>query len=257
MKNSLLLFGIILLLFQANIFAQDIKVLNGKIIDQDSLPVGGINIINLSRGSGTSSLDNGEFKITAEINDSIYFSSIQYENKTIKVTALMLAIDNKVQLKERLNELDEVLIKDIDLTGHLANDEKNRELSVYEEYGIPFPKKPEPIISRQLRFMRGSFNDPVSAIAYSINGKRKVMERAQELSNTQNLVAKAYGMIPLNYYTEELNIPDSEIENFLYYLAEFDVFKELVRVKNIFGLMDFMKEHSEEFLKIRKAEKNE
>lgn len=256
MKSNLLMF-VLLIFCLSNTAAQELKVLKGTVIDQDSLPIAGINIINLSRGSGTSSLDNGQFKITAEVDDSIYFSSVQYENETIKVTALMLAINNKVQLNDRLNELDEVLIKDIDLTGHLANDEKNRELSVYEEYGIPFPKKPEPVISRQLNFMRGGFSDPVSAIAYTINGKRKVMEKAQELSETQDLVTKAYGLIPLKYYTEDLNIPQDEIENFLYYLVEFSVFKEMLRVKNIFGLMDFMKDHSEEFLEIRKREKNE
>ncbi|MAM19999.1 MAG: hypothetical protein ABGW91_13100 [Christiangramia sp.] len=250
MNNFRYFFLLLVLSSAIKVSAQDTQVFSGRVVDESNMAVQGINIINLDRGTGTSSQEDGSFELPAQLNDSIYFSAVQYANKTVVFEALMIGGNNEIVLQDRLDELDEVLISDIKLSGHISLDQKNRELSVYEKFGIPFPTPPPLMIDRQLQFMQGA-GDPVSAIIYSLNGKRKLMQKAKEKATTKKLVMEAYGLLPLNYYPDELGIEEEEILNFLYYLADFSVFKNLVQSKLLFDLMDFMKEHSGGFLEIR------
>ena len=97
----------------------------GQII-ADSIGFTQVNIVNLTQKIGTVNNTKGEFIIDAEEGDKIMFSSVQYEPYQITVTLdILQQTDNKIYLFRLVNELEEVNISNIDLTGNLVEDAAN------------------------------------------------------------------------------------------------------------------------------------
>jgi len=89
-------------------------------------------IINLKTNQGTSSNNNGDFRMFVKIGDSIKVSSIQHLTKIVTVTKSN--IDNKIIaifLTPKVYQLDEFELKKHDLSGRLDIDTK----------GVPKNKK--------------------------------------------------------------------------------------------------------------------
>jgi hypothetical protein len=76
-----------------------------------SYPIRGCHIINVTQRMGTVSDANGDFKITANINDSITFSALGYEPLSIILTESMYDYGYIVKLKPTIYELEEVTIQ--------------------------------------------------------------------------------------------------------------------------------------------------
>jgi len=68
------------------------------------------HVINKTQNTGTITDANGEFKITAYINDSITFSAIGYEKITIALEVFMYNYGHTIILKPQAYDLDEVTI---------------------------------------------------------------------------------------------------------------------------------------------------
>lgn len=97
--------------FSSQINAQEKGVRLNGVVKYDDKPLENINIINKTISLGSASNVNGAFQITASKGDSIEFSSIEYQNRIIKITENH--INNKfisVYLEPGFNELDEVEI---------------------------------------------------------------------------------------------------------------------------------------------------
>ena len=69
------------------------------------------HIINKTQRTGTVSNAYGDFNITANVNDSISFSALGYENLTIALTDSMFTYGYIIKLKPTSYELTEVSIK--------------------------------------------------------------------------------------------------------------------------------------------------
>ena len=69
------------------------------------------HIINKTQNMGTVSDAYGDFKITANVNDSISFSAIGYERITIALTDSMFTYGYIIKLKPATYELEEVTIQ--------------------------------------------------------------------------------------------------------------------------------------------------
>ncbi len=240
--------------FHAN--AQDRQLLRGNIITDSTDSSRGINIINLSSEKGTSSLENGYFELSARAGDSIYFSSVQFENKTIVIKAEDFQIGFAVKLNEKYTELDEVQIDDIKLSGVLNGDIDRVPKSVYDKYGFSYPTKLTPIEERKLRFASGSGGvDVVSMIVYSLNGQKKMFKKVVENSHLAGQVYEAYAFLPEEYFTENLQLPENEIINFLYYCMGFPGFKTLVSNEEKLKFMEFLNDKIEGFKELREIDK--
>lgn len=105
-----------------NFYSQESSILKGK-IKANSPDIEKIHVINLSLEKGAVTDEDGDFQIFAGEEDSLYVSSVQFENKTIVVTKEMIKSKKIIiNLQNRMNELAEVVIDDIKLSGYLAND---------------------------------------------------------------------------------------------------------------------------------------
>jgi len=90
------------------------------------------HIINKTQRTVTVSDAYGDFKITANINDSISFSALGYETLTIVLTESMYDYGLIIKLKPATYELEEVTIQPIDL---------GLQISKWEVYTKPLPNQ--------------------------------------------------------------------------------------------------------------------
>ena len=107
--------------FGTNCFSQEkYALISGEIISSNKT-VSDVHIINLNTKLGTVSNDKGEFELMISLNDTLLFSSIEYERKKIPMTGNFIKYKKiVVDLIPSLNELEEVFIEG--LTGNLSYD---------------------------------------------------------------------------------------------------------------------------------------
>ena len=91
------------------------------------------HVINKTQNTGTVTDANGEFKITAYINDSISFSAIGYEQLTIALTLFMFDRGYIITLKPKTYEIKEI--------GIMLYSLNFPTISKYEIYTPPLPNQ--------------------------------------------------------------------------------------------------------------------
>jgi hypothetical protein len=139
--------------------AQEAKFIRGKVVN-DSLENSAIHIINLSQRLGTITSRDGSFEIIAREEDTLLFSSILYVSKKIIISS---AVFNKsflnVELEKSVNELDEVNISNVKLSGNLDQDLSNLKTFNKCGLGIELSKEPPPTqAERRMMVSAGSIN---------------------------------------------------------------------------------------------------
>ena len=124
MKSYIIAFFLLALSF-ANAQDSTRVELKGKVIVA-SPDLEGITVYNSSSNKGTVTNADGEFTISAKLNDKISISALQFKDFTVLVAQEVL--DSKqmnVFLVEQINKLDEVVILPYDLSGVLEEDIAN------------------------------------------------------------------------------------------------------------------------------------
>lgn len=119
-------------------YAQDPTSVMGTIIDVSTdLPIDRVNIVNLNQVIGTSSNDEGEFEIKANVNDTLHFSYLGYKSIKVRVTNDWLKFGKtKIGMTELALALEEVVVKQLKLTGYLAVDIKQVPVKSNYRYSI-------------------------------------------------------------------------------------------------------------------------
>ena len=119
------------------IFSQDL-VIGVVENDADSKPISNVHVINLNKVEGTITNKDGEFEISAQVNDTLFFSYLGFKSIKIRVTNDLIKFQNsKIKLTELAYALEEVVVSPYQLTGYLEIDARNIPLSKTYRYNIP------------------------------------------------------------------------------------------------------------------------
>jgi len=134
MKKTLYLLFILLI---ANIaWSQDIAdpIINGKVQNAaNDKPLQNVHIVNLNKVVGTVSDENGDFKLSAKVNDTLYFSYLGFKSIRVRVTNDWLKYGKiRIKMTELSIALEEVVIRPIQLTGYVEVDAKT--IPIYDNY---------------------------------------------------------------------------------------------------------------------------
>ncbi|WP_323789658.1 carboxypeptidase-like regulatory domain-containing protein [Psychroserpens sp.] len=130
---------LVFLLFTSVIgYAQEPTSVIGTVIDVSTdLPIDRVNIVNLNQVIGTSSSDDGEFEIKANVNDTLHFSYLGYKSIKVRVTNDWLKFGKtKIGMTELALALEEVVVNQLKLTGYLAVDIKQVPIKSNYRYSI-------------------------------------------------------------------------------------------------------------------------
>lgn len=122
MKRYLLL--ICTLLSSACLMAQDENTAIGVVVNAaNRKPLEGVNIVNLNSVKGTTTNKEGEFKITAKVNDTLHFSYLGFKSIKVRVTNDWLKFGSaEITLTVLHEALEEVVVNQLRLTGYLEVD---------------------------------------------------------------------------------------------------------------------------------------
>jgi hypothetical protein len=120
-------FVVFLFVLAANVsWAQKDTIVNikGTVVNNETkLPIGNVNVINATRVTGTATSGSGTFEIATKLNDTLLFSYIGFETVKVKVTNDWIKNNpTKIYLSEKAYVLDEVIIRQYQLTGYVEVD---------------------------------------------------------------------------------------------------------------------------------------
>ena len=136
MKNLLLLVFFCTAMFFG--VAQEETSVKGIVISTTTdAPLEGVNIVNLNQVVGTSTDDKGAFTIKAKPNDTLHFSYLGYKSIKVRVTNDWLKFgQTQIEMTELALALEEVVVRQLKLTGYLEVDVRQVPLKSNYRYSI-------------------------------------------------------------------------------------------------------------------------
>lgn len=211
------------------------------------IKVSDVHIINLNSYVGTISNEYGDFEITAKLNDSILFSSIEYETKKIRITENLLKSTNfTVFLIPSVNQLKEVFIG---LTGNLAFDLRNKPKDTIPTHTFSFTEADlkkdlgSDIHGPKSAPFVGPFK-PLPAMATIPNfAYEKEQKLKREITKLKEFPIKIRKELGIKFFTEKLQIPEEKIDNFISYCEYREIIKKYYG-KRLFEVIEIFKEES-------------
>ncbi|WP_029035726.1 hypothetical protein [Salinimicrobium terrae] len=175
----------------------------------------------------------GEFEIEVAVSDTLKFSSVQYEQREIVITEEVLKKTFlTVLLVEKIDELAEVSISDISLSGNLVTDLENIPTLSQADLGFPMYDIPRPTsIERKLKTASnvsttskynppGNLNVSLDGIINRLNGKTAMLQKAAANEDRSQAVDAGIAALSESIF-EELSIPENRIRDFIYYCAPY------------------------------------
>ncbi|MEM5564078.1 hypothetical protein WNY78_03135 [Psychroserpens sp. AS72] len=217
-----------------------------------SSDLGSIHILNITAQEFTITNDKGQFVVPARLNDTILISSIQYIPQNIIITETILKLDFlSIQLEDRVNELDEVIVGKV-LTGDLlldiGNSDAKRDINFYD-VGIPgYTGKPKTQKERKLYEADAGKSIVIAPLFIGINIHKilnKISGRTKMLKNAVKLEEQTECMNKVKSEFSKMLFEDYEIEEhlkteFFYYVAEDPKFEALCKTDNNFEIYEFL-----------------
>lgn len=230
-----------LLCFQLN-FSQSVTV-KGKV--DSHVDVENIHVINKTAQIFTITKSNGEFEITASLNDIIEFSSIQLKSKTVIVDKNVILFKAlRVTLEEQINELDEVIVGKI-LTGNLLLDVQNVEGDApinFFDVGIPgYTGKIATQSERRLNeATTGGGILPLNPILNAISGRTKQLKNQVKLEENEALMLSIKGRLAKDFFAS--NPLDEDLKmDFFYFSADDENFMKHCKNQTDFNILIFLR----------------
>ena len=213
---------------------------------------------------GTTSDTSGNFQIYARVGDQLLFSSVQFEKREISISQ---ADFNSGKIEIRLyparNELDEINITDLKLSGYLDSDLPKIKYFDREKYGIPYPEKRLTQTERRLYTANANITSrwqyigvllggvPLDVIMNDINGRTKYLKKLNQQDKLQLRVQNGIDVLGHSFFITEFKIPENEIENFVYYAARYPEFQEILESGNRLDLIEYYKSKIQDFINLR------
>ncbi|AEE18521.1 carboxypeptidase-like regulatory domain-containing protein [Dokdonia sp. 4H-3-7-5] len=236
---------------------QEVTTLTGTVLN-DTIGVSQLNIVNLSLRRGTITNVNGVFQIPVRVHDTLNISAVQYESRQIIVTPVIYGREKiSFYLEPKVNELDEVLVSNINLTGNLSKDLSEVPLHIFidpRDLGIPVNARPT-MTAEERRFYGATGGaGPLGSLINAISGRTKMLKKQLEISKFRALVESNRNSFNDSIYIKSLNIPDELILDFVYYVFEDERAEAIVNEGYTLGLLDFMLTKSPVYLKLKAAE---
>lgn len=230
------------------------KTLEGKVLFQNT-GVTDVHVMNSTTGKGTITNPSGEFSIEVTLGDTLRFSGVRFRPKNIKVTTNLLESSLVyVTLEEFVNELDEVVLRPFDLSGDLTKDmqQLNIEpvvtastLDLPNAYAIPRTQAERKLFEATT----GGGLVPLNPILNAITGRTKYLKKVLARDRKYARTTRVQKFFPDSLYVQDLRIPKSKIDDFLYYCEVDNNFDSVVDTKDKLSIWDFMKQKSITFLR--------
>ena len=228
-------------------FSQQAKILRGKIVG-DAIQSKSINIINLTKSIGTINDAVSFFEIPASIGDTIVFSSVQHQKHIHIVTNDNLKeADLSIQLVVKVNELDEVIVKDHDLSGTVKDDIKN--IKTYEDnlpiYNAKSLDETPFVHEKGVTTIRNTTVDHrKNATEFDFIATRRMIaslfKKKNKGKSKEISIPEVSDFYNGDFLITELKIPETEIYNFFDYLNTQTDIKDVLKSGDELRILEYL-----------------
>ena len=222
----------------------------------------GITIYNQNSKKGTTTDDEGVFKIAVAENDIVAFGALQFKDFIIVIDDRIIKSKQvSVQLVEDVNKLDEVIVLPYDLSGNL-----NVDAEAVRTYNVDMAdiyKGQEDLEDYEFTVDASSRieNDPVLDENRLVNGinfaglfnmlfkkKNKPKSDVEKFEDRISPITKRYDS---NFFEYHFSIPVDLTEAFIDFVENKNYDKALLKSKNEVLLLEFLSQQSQLFLASR------
>jgi len=194
--------------------------LKGQVVKNiDKKPLSGAHLFNLNSVIGTIANDDGKFNIATRANDTIYVSYLGYQSIKLKITHdLLKGNELVIELHEKTEQMDEIVVKSHKLVGVLEIDAKNVPKDKYSRIHIVGLPQTYEVGTRT----RKNYTSPIDAIfrpidfVYNRFGKKpKELRKLKKLRSDDNLREMLEGKFNRELMMEYLDMDAQELTELL------------------------------------------
>lgn len=235
------------------LFCQDRqRELKGKVIS-DSLDVEGVYVINKTLKESTITNKEGYFSIETSINDTLVFSAVQFELKSVIVISEMYDQESVlIRLDVKINKLDEIVVRPYNLSGNLSSDLKGIQTdNIVNGVTLGLPnatvKMPTQSQRRVIEATSGGGAIPLNPIINAITGYTKMLKNRVKIEQKEERLNEAMSSFEIELYVNHLKIPEEYIASFSYYCAADTKFEEFQQQNDPLLMLAFFETKSKEF----------
>lgn len=248
MKHLLILFSF--LMVTSFCVSQDENAVKGTVISTTTTqPLESVNIVNLNLVKGTSTDENGNFEILAKVNDTLHLSYLGYKSIKVRVTNDWLKFGGvNIEMTELALALEEVVVKQLKLTGYLEVDIKQIPIKTNYRYsisglstaGYEGGNNTQRVLSKVL----GSVFNPADFL-YNIFGQKpkelKKLRQMKQNDEIRTLLASRFDREMLMVLLEVDRIDLDEI------VSQCNYSKDFIETANDLQILDAISECYEEY----------
>lgn len=186
------------------VVSQNDSIIKGKIVVATNSN-DGVTIVNISNKTNTISVNGGYFVIKAKVNDTLLFSSLQLDVIKLKMTATDFGQNLLfVKMTPRSKLIEKVIIT-------------NQTVITAESLGlVPKGQKRYTVAERRMSSGGGGIDGLINLFT----GYRKELKRNLEIEKKEMLIEKIRNQFEKAYFVKTLQIPENNIDGFLYYVGE-------------------------------------
>ncbi|MDA0794055.1 MAG: carboxypeptidase-like regulatory domain-containing protein [Bacteroidetes bacterium] len=232
------------ILFSTILLGQERKPIKGVLLYKNTLVVAA-NVVNNTAQINTITNSDGEFEIEVAEGDEVIFSSVQYQIKSVKVTAEILALNRMVvSVNENITALKEVVVTTEDV-------EKFLNLKEEEFKGFDYEQDKSTRINNELtddRLLSNGIN--------FVNIAKLIMKALSNKTEEEQMRMKPSEVLPLvfetSFFEQDLELQKDQVVGFLEYIDTQMKTSSLLKQSQQFQLIDFLISKSKAYKKTLK-----
>jgi hypothetical protein len=194
--------------------------LRGQVVDFNTKEaLVGAHLFNLNTVEGTITNDRGYFELPTSVYDTIYVSYLGFQSIKLKITNdLMKGNELVIELHERAEQMEEVVVRAHKLIGVLEIDAKNVPIDKYARIHISGLKQTYEVGAATRR----TYTSPVDALfrpidfVYNLFGRKpKQLNKLKKLRNDDDLRAMMEAKFNRELMMEYLDMDAQELNDLL------------------------------------------
>jgi hypothetical protein len=214
--------------------------------------VAATHVLNTTTKKASITDINGYFSILVHLNDTLVFSAVQYQKKTLVVSASIL--ESKfisVALEAANIVLDEVVVTPYNLTGELGRDMGRLNVApAITASGMGLPNANVKPLMQSERLLReasmgplslGTFTSiPFNPIINAISGRTKMLKKRVARDINYNKSQQLRTQFADSIFVRQLKIPVNRIDDFLYFCEVDPDFNNIMDSADVLKVWDFI-----------------
>lgn len=244
-----------MVLAQEETVPNEVVDFNATVINaQNQRPLESVHVINLNRVVGTITNAQGEFQISASVNDTLFFSYLGFKSQKIRVTNDMFRFGGtKIALTELAYALEEVVLQPYQLTGYLEIDVKNLPINTAYQYsisGLPRSYEAGNRNPSAVTKVLGAILNPADLLRNLFGKKPRQMRKLRQMKEDDEIRDLLASKFDRETLTELLQLERVDIDDIL---SNCSYSKSFIKTANDLQILDAISSCYEEFRILNRA----